>query len=374
MASKATLAIGLIAVSFQLSAAQQVRFQFWDGRGAKIFADNRRLLVDDAGVGFYIIGSDDYTDDENNIASFSRHTRNGILRTMNGDPTPYIPYQFTLRLDPHNPRRLHFNISVGPAPFQFTTISFPLDGRLELFHFWRCEGSGLGRYDQNPYAYTPPNGGPIYVQHVRGNRRWAEMIGPNYTVRITLEYTSKPNLGVAFVNAPFLSTGVRNVEFGFGRLEIGEVATARGYIDVYRTDPSLFRQNPITFEAEAHSYHEIGRRERDGWSARVGDTPNKFLNFGPYTTEVVPGSRTAVFRLQVDNNTADNYQILYIDVYDATAGRVVASRYIRRREFSSANRWQDFRLSFVAETTRRYEFRVKWLGRAYVKLDYTRIE
>lgn len=98
------------------------------------------------------------------------------------------------------------------------------------------------------------------------------------------------------------------------------------------------------------------------------------MNFGPYTTEVVPGPRTAVFRLQVDNNTADNYRILYIDVYDATAGRVVASRYIRRREFTSANRWQDFRLSFVAETTRRYEFRVKWLGGAYVKIDYTRVE
>jgi len=365
------LAFAIVVLSALVVNAQSVstRFEARDNVGVKIWADGNRLLVDDAGVGFYLIGSNDDTDDLNNIASFVKNN-NGLMRTMNGAPTPYIPYSFTFQPDPQNRNKLFFKASVGPSPFAFTTISMPLDGRLERFTYYRYAGSSsLGRYDANPYAYTPPGAGPIYVKGVHGNIAWAEMIGPDYTVRITLTSTSRPNRGVAFVNAPSLSTGIRNVEFGFGAVRVGESATASGFIEVSRTDPALFAQAPLTFQSESQPYHQIGRVDGDGWSVRTGDTPGRFMVYGPYTTAVLPGRRTATFRLMLDNVTADNVRILTLDVYDAATNRVLVSRDIRRRDLSRAFTYQDFNLDFTAGSNQRLEFRTFWHNYSYVRQD-----
>jgi hypothetical protein len=366
--------LAVSSASATMAQSVSTRFEPREGVGVKIWADGNRLLVDDAGAGFYLIGSNDDTDDENNIASFVRNN-NGVMRPMNGAPTPYLPYSFTFQRDPNNSNKLYFNISIGPSEFDFTTISFPLDGRQQLFTHWRHSGSSsLGRYDQNPYTYTPPGGGPIYIKFVPGNITWGEMIGPDYTVRITLTSSSRPNRGVAFVNAPSLSTGVRNVEFGFGPVGKGQRATASGFIQVFRTDPALLAQPPLTFQSESHPYHQIGRRDGDGWSVRVGDIPSRYMNYGPYTTSVAPGRRTATFRLMLDNTTADNNRILTVDVFDAAAGRILAIRSIRRREFTRGPfQYQDFDLSFTAATGQRLEFRTFWHGGSYVRQDYVRV-
>ncbi|MCA9177385.1 MAG: choice-of-anchor D domain-containing protein, partial [Planctomycetales bacterium] len=124
------------------------------------------------------------------------------------------------------------------------------------------------------------------------------------------------------------------------------------------------------FESEGHAFaHQIGRADGDGWSVNVTDRPNQFLSYGPYAIDVSPGRRTALFSLQIDNNSADQSHILTIDVVDASSGRVLAQRQIHRNEFNGAFQYQAFSLSFDAAPGQRLEFRTLWHGGAYVKQD-----
>lgn len=348
------------------ASAQSVKFEAIDGVGARIFADNNRLLVDDGTAGFNLIGSDTNKDDPNNISSIVRNN-NGVMRTMNGSPTPYLPYSFTFQRDAQNSNRLFFSTSLGPSAFNLKTVSMPLGGRLERFTHWRYAGAtSLQRYDQNPPTYKSSDG-QIYIAFAPGSPAWGEAIGPDYTLRVTITKTSWP-LSLAFVNAPFLSTGVRDVEFGFGPIGVGQRASASGFIDVYRTDPALFPT--LIFQSEAYPYHQIGRPDGDGWSVNKRDTPGRFMNYGPYTLNLADGSHKANYRLMLDEVTKDNARIVTLDVFDANSGRILASRDVTRRQFNQALKYQDFEIAFVAPSNARLEFRTFWHGEnSYVRQD-----
>lgn len=72
----------------------------------------------------------------------------------------------------------------------------------------------------------------------------------------------------------------------------------------------------------------------------------------------------------IDNNSADNLPIVRVDVYDATANRVLAWRDIRRKQWTSTFRYQPFVLPFTvnsAQVGHLLEFRVYWYKRAYIR-------
>lgn len=129
------------------------------------------------------------------------------------------------------------------------------------------------------------------------------------------------------------------------------------------------------WEAEgANVGHLIGRVDGDGWSANTAQDDASFLLFGPYTTVVPAGPQVAKFRLLVDNNTFDNAKVVRIDVWDSTAGVMLAQRDINRRDFTTANQYQDFDLSFINNTAgNSLEFRVFWYDTSYVKVDNVRV-
>lgn len=128
------------------------------------------------------------------------------------------------------------------------------------------------------------------------------------------------------------------------------------------------------FEAERDFFHQIGRSENGGWSVWVKDTPERFLAYGPYTTAIAAGKRTATFRLLLDNVTADDLLILSLDVYDASTGRVLARQDVRRRQFGKNLTYQDFRLNFDAPRNHRLEFRTYWHNYSYARLDKVTVE
>ncbi len=206
-----------------------------NGFGIKqIKAGGVPLLVDDA-AGFYLIGSATGTDDRNNIASFVKNT-DGALHSMNGEKKVSLPYSFTLEPDAKDKSKIAFKISLGPATMPIATVSMPVEGHRQLFTSYRYEGGKqIERYDQNPDHYTPPDRGQYNIRFAPGLPKWGEMIGPDYTVRVTLTANSRP-MSLAFVDAPSLSTGVRNVEFGFGAFKVGDKATAAGYIHAFKPD------------------------------------------------------------------------------------------------------------------------------------------
>ena len=118
--------------------------------------------------------------------------------------------------------------------------------------------------------------------------------------------------------------------------------------------------------------HETGRLETDGWLCQVGiDAPNKHMIYGPYDTSVPAGGNTAQFRLSTDNNTANDDQVVSVDAYDSTAGQVLASTIITRKQFSAAGQYVTFSLPFtVAADNHALELRVYWYGNAYTKVDW----
>lgn len=131
------------------------------------------------------------------------------------------------------------------------------------------------------------------------------------------------------------------------------------------------------FEAESSAMgHEIGRREGDGWSASTAADPAGVLVFGPYTRDIPAGRHEARFRLMVDNRDADNGVVVVIEVNDfdgraETCGDcVIASRSVRRMEFSGTMSYQDFTLTFDAPGAgHRLEFRTRWTDISYVRED-----
>lgn len=366
---------GVTATIVVSAPAQRVGIEVIGGKGANIFADGNNLLENGAGAGFYVIGSDDDSDDGDNISSHSKSSKNGVMFPLNPIyKEPYCPYNFILAKDSNNPRRLNFSVSVAPAKFNFTTISVPLDGRKQRFTHWRYEGSGIPkRYDSNPPNYTPPGLPQTNIAKATGQPKWGEMIGPDYTVRYTVTSRSR-NLGLFFVNSPGLGGGVNNVEFSFGGVSKGQTASMSGYIEVFLSDPALFFQPAVQFQCESHNYHQIGRKDGSGWSVRVGDAPNRFMNYGPYTSDIVAGERTATFALMIDNTSTNNAKILKIEVFDSASGRTLNSRDILRKEFTSGPmRYQNFSLNFSASAGQRLEFRTYWYGGAYCRQDFTAV-
>jgi hypothetical protein len=343
-----------------------------DGFGVKqLKAGGVPLLVDDA-AGFYLIGSELNIDDGNNIASFVKNT-DGAMHSMNGATRVSMPYKFTLRPDADDPSKLYFDVKIGPATMAIATVSIPLEAHRQLFSLYRYEGDDRpGRYDQNPGHYTPPGRGEYNLKFAPGRPKWGEMMGPDYTLRFTLTSSSRP-MSLAFVDAPSLSTGVRNVEFGFGEFKVGEQATAAGTIQLFKTDRRLFSKLPIEFPSETSPHHQVGRMESNAWSVRADDKPNQYLQYGPYWTDLPAGKRQAAFRLMIDNNTADNNRVLTLDVYDASSGRILSVHDVTRQMFAVPMEYQDFTLEFTADRGQQLEFRTYWHGGAYIRQESTTI-
>ncbi|VUD69089.1 hypothetical protein TDB9533_04455 [Thalassocella blandensis] len=132
----------------------------------------------------------------------------------------------------------------------------------------------------------------------------------------------------------------------------------------------------FVYEAETQLRHSIGHAEGDGWVATTGGDSRGHLIYGPYDNSWGEGGAQAVFRMKVDNNTANNEQVVTVDVYDSSTGQTVASRAITRREFNRAHEYQDFSVWFDLRGRNGHtmETRVYWNDVSYVKVDKVTVE
>ena len=96
--------------------------------------------------------------------------------------------------------------------------------------------------------------------------------------------------------------------------------------------------------------------------------------YGPYIKTVPAGSYTAVYRMMVDNNTADNSKVVRVEVFDFISGKVRASQSITRKQFGGAFSYQDFGLSFNAYGNESLELRIFWEDTSYVRVDRVMIQ
>jgi MYXO-CTERM domain-containing protein len=137
-------------------------------------------------------------------------------------------------------------------------------------------------------------------------------------------------------------------------------------------DLIFIRGHATTWQAEGAGLgHATGHADGDGWLCQVGvDAPNQHMVYGPYDPSLPAGGNTARFRLKIDNNSADNNVQVIVDVRDSSTGTTLATREIRRQEFTVAGDWVSFPLAFsLPALGHAVELRVYWLGGAYVKVD-----
>ena len=122
--------------------------------------------------------------------------------------------------------------------------------------------------------------------------------------------------------------------------------------------------------------HATGHLDGDGWLCQAGiDAPGLFMVYGPYDTSLPTGPNTASYRMKIDNNTANNNAVVSIDVRDNTNGAILASQTITRQQFSIAGDWVTFALPFTLATAgHALEFRVYWMGGAYIKVDWVGVD
>lgn len=95
-------------------------------------------------------------------------------------------------------------------------------------------------------------------------------------------------------------------------------------------------------------------------------TPDRYLTFGPATTEVESGANTAVFTLMTGTSNSSTNGLAVLDVYCNSTGATLASRTIDHADFRNAYAPEDFGVTFNHNPTQcaRLEFRVFWKGGA----------
>jgi len=123
------------------------------------------------------------------------------------------------------------------------------------------------------------------------------------------------------------------------------------------------------WEAESQLAHEQGKKEGDGWACNTGEHSQNMMVYGPYTTDIPSGAFVAVFRMMVDNNTADNGKVVKLDVNDSNKMKAVAAQNVTRKQWAGAFSYQDFSLPFYSSGGQKFEFRVEWFDISYVKVD-----
>jgi hypothetical protein len=122
--------------------------------------------------------------------------------------------------------------------------------------------------------------------------------------------------------------------------------------------------------------HATGHLDGDGWLCQVGvDAPNQHMLYGPYDASLPAGGNKARFRMKIDNNSADNAVQVTIDVRDNTTGAVLATKDVKRQDFTVAGDWVTFELPFsLPSMGHEVETRVFWTGGAYIKVDAVTID
>jgi|GEM_PF-4813172 len=125
------------------------------------------------------------------------------------------------------------------------------------------------------------------------------------------------------------------------------------------------------YEAERDLKHAIGYAEGAGWAVNTAGHARGTLVYGPYATNWGSGAGKAVFRIMIDNNSSNNVPVANLDVYCYDSNRLIATKELRRGDFTRNFEYQDFDLWFDLRLCagQQMEVRLGWLAQAYMNID-----
>ena len=115
--------------------------------------------------------------------------------------------------------------------------------------------------------------------------------------------------------------------------------------------------------------HQFGTRELDGWSAQRGQKGH--MIYGPYERGLPHAPMQVNFTVQTDLSLPTSDVIAVVDVNDATADKIIATREIRRSDFRVPLVYQTIPLNFDwrGRVGHAVEFRVYTKGTSYIKVS-----
>jgi hypothetical protein len=129
-----------------------------------------------------------------------------------------------------------------------------------------------------------------------------------------------------------------------------------GFLDIFNT-------------AYLPATHKGAFVERGGKAIRATTTQG-FLCYGQYQQGYPMIPLKAYFSILIDNNTADDRNILILDVYDHHSDRVLGNEVITRKDFEKANEFCLFEFDFIPPgADANMEFRIYYMGWSYVLAD-----
>ena len=103
--------------------------------------------------------------------------------------------------------------------------------------------------------------------------------------------------------------------------------------------------------------HVTGAADGNTWVGRPGMSAG-YLTYGTNVTTIPAGSRTAVYRIMVDQVDSATSTIVAVDVYDATAGQFLLQLNVSPDYLATANPsaklfvWYDLELPFTYDVSR----------------------
>jgi hypothetical protein len=147
------------------------------------------------------------------------------------------------------------------------------------------------------------------------------------------------------------------------------------FVRHHETQIKKIRNSKLTFAPSApDSFSATGKPWGNTRVVRYNDR-SQFLTYGPYTTLVKKGRNRVYFSLAVDNNSSNNQNIAWIDVYNSKEKKRLAFKEIYRKDFRRARALQNFTLEFNNQTDySTLEFRVYFRGGSYLMHANTEVE
>lgn len=125
-----------------------------------------------------------------------------------------------------------------------------------------------------------------------------------------------------------------------------------------------------TYEAEGtECQHPMGHRTDEGWAIGKGEGKPGLLLATPSTTDIPQGRRTVEAWVSLSQSERDRQVAMTMDVFDATANRVLVTRTITRSEWGR-NRTEQFAVAFENQNLHHaLSFRVWWAGEVPLEVD-----
>lgn len=97
--------------------------------------------------------------------------------------------------------------------------------------------------------------------------------------------------------------------------------------------------------------HITGAADGTAWVGRPGMSAG-YLTYGPYVTTIPAGSRTAVYRIMVDQVTPSASTIVAVDVYDVTANEFLLQLNLTPDDFDAPYVYQFIEIPFTYDSSR----------------------